>query len=136
MYANFPRNTGNYFIRCAAAHNRIRMEHFVYLVMSTFAGAFLSPMSWLIAVVVGMFFDNLIVIVLLCILLRGGLWWVLWLTSASIAEDVNESVLVAMGFLIPQVAAILVIALIARAVREVVMRKPLQPSSDRRVRNR
>lgn len=111
------------------------MEHFIYLVMSTFAGAFMSPMSWLIAVVVGMFFDNLIVIVMLCILLRGGLWWVLWLTNANIAEDVNESVLVAMGFLIPQIAAIFAMALIVRAAREVVMPRSLEPSGGRRARN-
>lgn len=93
------------------------MEHLAHLLMMTFVGALMSPMTWLIALIVGLFLDNLLAIVIVCVLLRGGLGWMLWMTATAVPDEPSLPIGAMLVFLIPQVAAIFVIALITRAIR-------------------
>jgi hypothetical protein len=108
------------------------MEHFAYLVISTFAMAFASPLTWLIGIPLGLFINGFAVIALFAALLRGGLGWVFWLLSPETTEKVNPSLLETLVFMIPQVAAIVVIALAVRTIREYARRdRPDRPQSRR-----
>lgn len=103
------------------------MENFIYSMFFMFVVAFMSPMTWLIALIVGMFFDSLLAIVVICFVLRGGLGWILWMgmltagdktASHSLPQtDTTQPIVMMLLYLIPDIAAIFVIALVTRAIR-------------------
>jgi hypothetical protein len=103
------------------------VENLVISFLAMFVGALMSPMTWLIALIVGMFFDSLLAIVVICFLLRGGLGWIMWMgmmtaTNTESArsmpqQETAEPIFIMLLYLIPQVAAIFLIAVITRAIR-------------------